>query len=169
MRTGLNMAHPHDLVVEVGLLDAMAMGHVQGSDENRLEALKKASGRLASLVKPGGTWISVSAVPPSLRVPMLGRLSSRFFAVPSENEDPAAGTHTIVLNSAPQMEVKGLRGSAASQVTNMLLYGSKDAHVWAYRMRRAEDGNEDGGIPESALDGLLDGIRQQRPGTREDL
>eukprot|EP00746_Dinoflagellata_sp_MGD_P000674 gnl/MRDRNA2_/MRDRNA2_101211_c0_seq1.p1 gnl/MRDRNA2_/MRDRNA2_101211_c0~~gnl/MRDRNA2_/MRDRNA2_101211_c0_seq1.p1 ORF type:complete len:457 (+),score=132.93 gnl/MRDRNA2_/MRDRNA2_101211_c0_seq1:111-1481(+) len=160
----------HDLVVEVGLLDAMAMGQIQGGDENRLEALKKASSRLASLVKPGGTWISVSAVPPTLRVPMLSRLSGRSFAVPSENEDPTAGTHTIVLSSAPQiLEAKGLRGSASSQVTNMLLYGSKDAHVWAYRMRRVDAGNEDEGIPESALDGLLDVIRQQRPGTREDL
>lgn len=161
----------HDIVVEVGLLDAMAMGHVEGGDENRLQALKRASSRLASLVKPGGTWISVSAVPPTLRVPMLSRLSGGSFAIPSDGENPMTGTHTIVLSSTPKMpEGKGLRGSAASQVTNMLLYGSKDAHVWAYRMRRAEDATTDGGdISQSALDGLLDVIRQQRPGTREDL
>jgi len=160
----------HDLVVEVGLLDAMAMGHIDGGDQGRLDALKKASSRFATLVKPGGTWISVSAVPPTLRVPMLNRLSSRFFAMPSDKEDAAAGTHTIVLSAAPKtLEAKGLRGSAASQVTNMLLYGSKDAHVWAYRMRRAEDVTADVGIPEANMDGLLDVIRQQRPGTREDL
>merc|ERR1719160_541679 len=117
------------------------MGQVQGGDETKLEALKQASSRLARLVKPGGTWISVSAVPPTLRVPLLGRLSGHSFAVPSDSENPAAGTDTIVISSPlKNLEVKGLRGSAAAQVTNMLLYGSKDAHVWAYRMNAIEDG-----------------------------
>merc|ERR1719335_1298223 len=112
----------------------------EGGETSRLEALRKAAVRLASLVKPGGTWISISAVPPTLRVPLLGRLSSRSFTMPSESEDPESGTHTMVIHAQPavitQEGTKGLRGS---QVANMLLYGSSDAHVWAYRMRRSED------------------------------
>jgi len=166
----------HDLVVEVGLLDAMALanGDSNGADASKLSALQKAAAHLASLVKPGGTWMSISVVPPALRVPLLGRLAGKRFAVPSETEDAKSGTHTIVLREEPPSGSKatrspGLRGAA--QVADMLLYGSEDAHVWAYRLRRGEaeiDGRSAEGAPTEA-DGLLDMIRQQRPWTRDDL
>jgi len=158
-----------DVVVEVGLLDAMAMGD-QAEEKSKLGALKSASARLAKLVKPGGTWISISAVPPTLRVPLLGRLAGGSFSLPSEKEDASAGTHTVVL-SAANASTKGktgLRGSA--QVADMLLYGSEDVHVWAYRMKRGNDSrNEQFEGASSSADDLLDMIRLQRPAARDDL
>lgn len=159
-----------DVVVEVGLLDAMAMGGGgQAGESSRLGALKTAAARLAKLVKPGGTWISISAVPPTLRVPLLGRLAGGSFSLPSEKEDAAAGTHTVVLKASnTSSKGKGLRGS--TQVADMLLYGSEDVHVWAYRMKRGQDITDDKvDEPQLSADGLLDIIRLQRPATRDDL
>lgn len=173
---GTEVSDSHDLVMEVGLLDAMALanGDSSGADASKLTALQKAATHLASLVKPGGTWMSISVVPPALRVPLLGRLAGKRFVIPSESDDGKSGTHTIVLRAEAVSGSKvarspGLRGAA--QVADMLLYGSEDAHVWAYRLRRVEvetDGRSaEGAAPEA--DGLLDMIRQQRPWTRDDL
>lgn len=180
---GAEGAEAHDAVVEVGLLDAMAMGG-QGQEASRVEALRHAVSRLSSLVKPGGTWLSVSVVPPTLRAPLLGRLvASGAFVAPagggsSGAEDPAGtGTHAITLQSpaaeaaaspAAAVARSALRGSA--QVANLLLYGSAEAHVWAYRLRRAEEVEapaKESDAPEES--GLFSMIRQQRPGTRDDL
>jgi len=158
-----------DVVVEVGLLDAMAMCE-QSEKASKLGALKSASARLAKLVKPGGTWISISAVPPALRVPLLGRLAGGMFSLPSEKEDASAGTHTLVLSASGTKDKpkKLLRSSASAQVADMLLYGSEDVHVWAYRMQRGHDIADvqlETPVP-SADDGLLDIIRLQRPAAR---
>mmetsp|Transcript_117653 Transcript_117653/g.374865 ORF Transcript_117653/g.374865 Transcript_117653/m.374865 type:complete len:458 (-) Transcript_117653:165-1538(-) len=162
-----------DFVIEFGLLDAMSMSNVsQGLEVSKLAALKNAASRMAKLVKPGGTWISISAVPPALHVPLLGRLANGMFALPSESEDAAAGTHAIVLPPAAAAQSKtGLRGAA--QVADMLLYGSESVHIWAYRMQRlddfARDLAESSPSPSAPDAGLLDIIRQQRPATRDDL
>jgi len=163
-----------DVVVEVGLLDAMAMGgkgeHGEGSQQTseeatKLGALKSASVRLGKLVKPGGTWISISAVPPALRVPLLGRLAGGMFSLPSEKEDASAGTHTLVLKApAPETKPKALlRGQ---QVADMLLYGSEDVHVWAYRMKRGHDFIAEHLETPPETDALLDIIRLQHPAPR---
>lgn len=159
-----------DLVLELGLLDAMAMTQASDSSEaSKLDALRSAATRLATLVKPGGTWISVSAVPPTLRLPLLGRLASSTFALPSTDLNASTGTHSIILPAsiANGKGTKGLRG--ASQVADMLLYGSEDVHFWAYRMKRDSDSTSFNIEEQSTPDGLLDIIRQQRPGTRDDL
>lgn len=166
----------HDTVVEVGLLDAMAMGG-NGTEGPRVDALRHAVARLSSLVKPGGTWLSVSVVPPTLRAPLLGRLVGATFAAPSggAEEVPGTGTHSITLASAsdgaaapPSAAARAaLRGSA--QVANLLLYGSSEAHVWAYRLRRAEEPPAPAGGDHAEDGGLFSMIRQQRPGTRDDL
>eukprot|EP00928_Gymnodinium_smaydae_P084547 TRINITY_DN67802_c0_g1_i1.p1 TRINITY_DN67802_c0_g1~~TRINITY_DN67802_c0_g1_i1.p1 ORF type:complete len:463 (+),score=67.33 TRINITY_DN67802_c0_g1_i1:99-1487(+) len=165
----------YDVVVEVGLLDAMAMGGAQSDQEtSKLEALRKAASKIADIVKAGGTWISISAVPPPLRIPLLGRLSGNRFSVPSEKEDAAAGTHAITL-PAGETESKmrtNLRGAA--QVADMLLYGSEDVHIWAYRMKHGDVPNVDRSqslaLPGEEQDhDLLDIVRQQRPGSRDDL
>ena len=209
----------HDLVIEVGLLDAMAMSG-EGGDMTRLQALQSAAARLATLVKPGGTWISVSAVPPTLRTPLLGRLAGdSFFAPAGEGQEAAvegqeaavAGTHAITLVSPSadgdvSDEHRALRGAGAVQVANMLLYGGNDARVWAYRLHRAQQAlsaesemdldmglafqhlsksalrctarplnfhlaevPSTSGSGNAAEDMVLDMIRQQRPGTRDDL
>lgn len=173
---GAEVSDSHDLVVEVGLLDAMALGNGDGTgaDASKLSALRKAAGQLSSLVKPGGTWMSISVVPPALRVPLLGRLAGKTFAIPSESEDPKLGTHNLVLKAETTTggtvaRSPGLRG--ASQVADLLMYGTEDAHVWAYRLRRADaekEGSATDGAPAEA-DGILDMIRQQRPWTRDDL
>lgn len=165
----------NDLVVEVGLLDAMAMCNVSaGAGElSRAEDLRRASSRLATLVRPGGTWLSISAVPPALRLPLLGRLTSQrgAFAAPGQGGGPAEGVHTVVLSAAPgEPSARALRGAA--QVADMLLYGDVDVHVWAYRLRRstAEEGGAEAGDGDGeAGEGLLDVVRQQRPGTHDDL
>merc|ERR1712151_525436 len=113
-----------DLVVEVGLLDAMTMGNAgSGVEISKLGALQNASSRLSQLVRPGGTWISISAVPPTLRLPLLGRLAGSTFTLPGEKESVESGTHAMVLSAEASKEKGsvGLRG--ASQVADMLLYG----------------------------------------------
>jgi hypothetical protein len=164
---------PRDLVLEVGLLDAMAMAQASdGAEASKLDALRSAANRMSALVKPGGTWISISAVPPTLRLPLLGRLASSTFALPGAASDlnTSTGTHTIVLpaSAAAGKTAPGLRGAA--QVADMILYGSEDVHFWAYRMKRENDSsNSHPEVEESTPDGILDIIRQQRPGTRDDL
>lgn len=155
-----------DVVVELGLLDAMAMGGGEHSEEaTKLGALKIAAARLAKLVKPGGTWISISAVPPTLRVPLLGRLAGGMFSLPSEKEDASAGTHTLVLR-APSTDAKPKAQLRGQQVADMLLYGSEDVHVWAYRMQRGHDIVDEHVETAGSTDALLDIIRNQHPAPR---
>merc|ERR1711972_514539 len=109
---------------------------------------------------------SISAVPPTLRLPLLGRLAGSTFTLPSEKESAESGTHAMVLSAGASKEKGAVGLLGASQVADMLLYGSEDVHVWAYRMRRGEDseGVEEDKPPSAAHgDALIDIIRQQRP------
>lgn len=183
-----------DFVLELGLLDAMAMGGTGGATagsggaSRRSAELRRAAERLGRLVRPGGTWISVSVVPPSLRVPLLERLARGAFATPPDAGGEAAaagtGTHVVTLNASSSSSVLStdlpqqpphprLRGAGleASNVANLLLYGDVDPHIFVYRMRRNEVSSAsevfavDAG-PASALEGI---VAAQRPATREDL
>eukprot|EP00747_Dinoflagellata_sp_TGD_P030346 gnl/TRDRNA2_/TRDRNA2_134564_c0_seq1.p1 gnl/TRDRNA2_/TRDRNA2_134564_c0~~gnl/TRDRNA2_/TRDRNA2_134564_c0_seq1.p1 ORF type:complete len:483 (-),score=114.68 gnl/TRDRNA2_/TRDRNA2_134564_c0_seq1:85-1533(-) len=166
----------YDLVLELGLLDAMAMG---GSSQgtSRLSELRRASGRLSGLLRPGGAWLSVSAVPPSLRVPLLQRLGGGTFAAPEESGDHV---HTVVLRQASSdlsdaaATAKMLRGASAAgpqEVANLLLYGQREAHAFVYRLERGEGSAAAQPPSEPEADQDLEGIiASQRPGgPRDDL
>merc|ERR1719329_1195686 len=120
------------------------MGGARDEQRYRLEELRRTSERLSVLLRSGGTWVSVSSVPPRLRLPLLERLSGGAFDVPSED----AGTHIVKLGPK-QVQVAGtavapaparLRGNGLDKqhVANLLLYGNKDPHVFAFRLPRVE-------------------------------
>lgn len=183
-----------DFVLELGLLDAMAMGGSSGSSADpstsssasswRSAELRRAVERMAKIVRPGGTWLSVSVVPPSLRVPLLERLARGVFATPPGGDassgtgggsTEAAGTHVLALNASQQTAASQPRlrgGLEAPNVANLLLYGDVDPHIFVYRMRRSEGSSSADDVltidagPISSLEGI---VAAQRPATREDL
>eukprot|EP00927_Polykrikos_kofoidii_P032277 TRINITY_DN27551_c0_g1_i1.p1 TRINITY_DN27551_c0_g1~~TRINITY_DN27551_c0_g1_i1.p1 ORF type:complete len:505 (-),score=93.19 TRINITY_DN27551_c0_g1_i1:172-1623(-) len=173
---------PFDVVLELGLVDAMAMeGNSAGT--SRIAELRRASEVLSGLLKPGGSWLSVSVVPPALRTPLLERLGSAAFGLPpSQNEASQPAAMKISLGS-PRPEVtkpkekrlRGASGTSAEQeqrIASILLYGDADAHAFVYhRLRREQDDDATGRLvdDDSAESDLHNIIAAQRPVTREDL
>lgn len=181
---GAEPSSTYDLLLELGLLDAMAMGG-SGDGSWRLEELRHATERCSALVKPGGTWVSVSVVPPSLRTPLLLRLAGSTFATPAlpvaagaaRSLGAATGTHSVALNASAVGQGSGreprLRGGLEPQkVANLLLYGHVEPRVFLYRMRRsgAQELPPEEPPPEAeGLASLWSLLAAQRPATREDL
>lgn len=164
-----------DMVLELGLLDAIVMGGTDDVQTHRLEELRHASERLSGLLRPGGTWVSVSSVPPGLRLPLLERLAGGAFDVPSED----VGTHIVKLGAAKSQDVAAdvasppgrLRGTATldkQHVANLLLYGHKEPHVFAYRLPRIEASWTDHALGADGLSALEGIVAAQRP-ARDDL
>eukprot|EP00929_Paragymnodinium_shiwhaense_P000559 TRINITY_DN100800_c0_g1_i1.p1 TRINITY_DN100800_c0_g1~~TRINITY_DN100800_c0_g1_i1.p1 ORF type:complete len:492 (+),score=91.33 TRINITY_DN100800_c0_g1_i1:87-1562(+) len=181
-----------DIILELGLLDAVAMGGNSGST-SRLSQLRRASARLTELLRPGGAWISVSAVPPALRLPLIERLSNGALLLPAADnvagsvDLPQPGMHTIKLSSEKAAKTDDasertgaprLRGAAspdadsqAQRVANLLLYGKRDPHVFAYRIHRRADelgheGSNDSSSDAAELESL---VAAQRPDDSDEL
>lgn len=143
-----------DMVVELGLLDAVAMGG-EGAGKLRIAELQRASKRVSEMLKPGAKWISVSAVPPGRRVPLLEHLGGYAFDVPNAT---ATGVHVITLRTEPTVEEKNstqLRGNALStlgveNVVNLPFQGQRGPQAFAYRLNRNEKSSQrpDGGKKE---------------------
>lgn len=171
-----------DLVLELGLLDAVAMGG-NNAGTSRIPELRRAFNRFQGLLRPGGAWVSVSAVPPALRLPLLQRLSSGAFLVPDAVSEETAvdesqpSMHTISLQAEAPIggNAARLRGAAtvtaadneAQRVANLLLYGQKDPHVFAYRLHRSPNSAADAADADNAaeLEGL---VAAQRPEDAQD-
>jgi len=178
-----------DMVLELGLLDAMAMGGGGELDgRSRLAELRRAAGRVSNLLQPNGCWVSVSSVPPALRLPLLERLAGGTFklpevaanGLPSVAAESPAGTHTIVLDAAdpealPEAKrAPKLRGSLpggleTGAIANLLLYGHRAPRVFAYRMSRVVDAWMSAALKDTEQGSLESIIAAQQEDIRDDL
>jgi len=181
-----------DMVLELGLLDAMAMGgggELEG--RSRLTELRGAAGRVSNLLKPNGCWVSVSSVPPALRLPLLERLVGGTFQLPSEAADrhehevaagSPVGTHTIILgtsdldggsipeaNGAPKLRGTVAGGLETGEIANLLLYGHRAPRVFAYRMNRGDGAWLSAELKDTEQGPLESIIAAQREAIRDDL
>lgn len=157
---GKEGSEQRSLVLEIGLLDAMAMSEGQDAELRKLDALKQAAAKIAAIVKPGGVWLSVSVVPPSLRLPLLRRLGDAAFSGPEELAGEDQGIHTMTIAGGDGAKSAGsLRGSA--QVADVLLYGGRDIKVWAYRLTRRGVNQASEDSADHLQEALVEMIRQQ--------
>lgn len=176
-----------DMILELGLLDAMAIGGRDGSVP-RLSQLQNAASRFATLLRPGGAWLSISSVPPSLRTPLLARLGRASFSeLPSvvehievEGDPGATGTHTVMLQPAASLgqkkdeQTQRLRGASASllgsqDVANILLYGGREPRAFSYRLRRGEENWEAQKTEDESPEDLEGLLAAQQKSLRDDL
>lgn len=182
MRSGVSGSY--DVVLELGLLDSISMGGETGTQ--RLPELRRAAGRIAELLRPGGRWIGISAVPPALRLPLLQRLLGGGFAEPSlEGSD----THAVKLRvkslgadaALPEEEVdtevetaRRLRGSDKGgdlnqQLANALGYGKRAPSFYTYCMTRAATDWSGAPGAEEEETGLELIVAAQKDALRDDL
>lgn len=152
----------YDVVLELGLLDALAMAPAESPD--RIRELQRASEALSAMLRPGALWLSASAVPPQLRLPLLHRLAAGAFATPEEH----AVRGVVLSPRTTPPEPPRLRGSLGPvDVTNLLMYGHESPEMFLYKLQREEAQWSASAFSPAAAQELEKAVAQQR--IRDDL
>eukprot|EP00746_Dinoflagellata_sp_MGD_P007997 gnl/MRDRNA2_/MRDRNA2_115936_c0_seq1.p1 gnl/MRDRNA2_/MRDRNA2_115936_c0~~gnl/MRDRNA2_/MRDRNA2_115936_c0_seq1.p1 ORF type:complete len:467 (+),score=110.06 gnl/MRDRNA2_/MRDRNA2_115936_c0_seq1:67-1467(+) len=159
---GAEVSGPFDVVIELGLLDAVAMGGASQTKSIRVAETRKVIDSIRSLVRPSGTWMSVSVVPPSLRVQLLRALTIGAFAPPKQPYNEKNGVYTVLFrgdgSSGPENDINVNK----QMVNNVLLYGTVESKAYAYCLKR--EVRKDGQPKPAASGGFIEWlIGAQRP------
>jgi len=152
---------PFDVVLELGLVDDIAM-YSELEEESRLQKMRRAGERFTSLVRPGGAWISISSAPPSLRLPLLQRLTSHTFLA----ADPKHGVHHVTVQRGHAHEMDVFEHDPKAFFADMILNGDTNLHVFTYSLHRQQEEATTSPLAELGMRGLEElrnAIRLQRP------
>jgi len=122
----------YDLVIELGVLDDIAMGSTSKKYPSRPALCRDAVSRWHDLLKPNGVLLDVSSVPPVLRTPLLEKLNEHEFI----HLDPKHDIQKIIVHRNKTEDDQLLFTDRQAFFADMLLHGDTNLHVFSYGLRR---------------------------------